>query len=53
MNNLRAAITNGSELTQDQKDYLNMIGLGHKFGTSAAVAEQNAKAELASKKNTA
>jgi hypothetical protein len=53
MNNLRTAIVNGSELNQEQKDYLNAIGMGHNFGTNEVVAEQNAQKELNAKKNAA
>lgn len=45
-------IQNGSELDQDQLDYLTMIGLGHNRTPNKEVAAQLAEQEAATKKTT-
>lgn len=53
MNNLRKAIVDGSKLTQEQEDYLTMIGMGHTFDVNPEIAKQQVDAELAAKKSAA
>jgi hypothetical protein len=53
MNELRKSLLEGKELTSDQKDYLDLVGLTHSFDKNEKLEQQRADAALVAKKDAA